>query len=339
VLHRQFTTSTGTFHLETGERIDNAIHVLGLVRLLLVSLIPIVIAIACAGGAWLSGQALKPVRDIADAAAAISIENLAGRLPVPETGDEIARLTAVLNSMLARLESAVRTLSQFVADASHELRTPLSVIRTTAELALRRPRSAESHHAALQEIAAETERMTQLVEDLLILARTDTGSVEMPLTPIDLRDVVSSVCSEVRRLAGLRNVDVHTSLGHQSITIPGNQAALHRLFLVLLDNALKYSAPGGKVNVILNPIESRVTVSIENFGPEISPEDLPHIFKRFYRSDRARTGDGYGLGLSLAESIARAHGATIDVRTGASTIFAVTFAFSQSSVSRRMLAV
>ena len=156
-------------------------HTLDLLRLLLWSMIPVVIVIACLGGAWLSGRALKPVNDITAAALTISIENLSERLPVPATGDELARLTEVLNTMFARLESAVKTLSQFVADASHELRTPLAVIRTTAELALRRARTPESYRDSLQEVAAEAERMTRLVEELLILARSDAATAEMPL--------------------------------------------------------------------------------------------------------------------------------------------------------------
>jgi len=245
----------------------------------------------------------------------------------------------VLNSMLARLEAAVKTLSQFVADASHELRTPLSVIRTTAELALRRPREAASYRDSLQDIAAETDRMTRLVEDLLALARSDTGTVEMPLDPVEVRGIVEDVCAEVRRLAELRDLRIHAELGDREITIAGNRAALHRLFLVVLDNALKFSPAGGTVNVSLRVEDSKAIVAIEDFGSGIRPEDLPHIFKRFYRADRARSGSGYGLGLSLAESIARSHGAQIEVRTGASTVFEVRFAFSQSSASVRMLAV
>ena len=138
MLRREFAIKGDQFVLETRHPSGRCPHVLHLLELLLWSLIPVVIAIACIGGAWLSGRALKPVRDVTGAALNISIENLSGRLPVPATGDEIARLAAVLNSMLARLEAAVTTLSQFAADASHELRTPLAVIRTTAELALRR---------------------------------------------------------------------------------------------------------------------------------------------------------------------------------------------------------
>jgi signal transduction histidine kinase len=344
VLRRQFELNGELFDLEVRAPMDGVLHTLELLRFLLLGLIPVVIAIACVGGAWLSGRALKPVNDIAAAALTISIENLSARLPVPETGDEIARLTKVLNTMLGRLESAVRTLSQFVADASHELRTPLTLIRTTAELGMRRSRPAEDYRDALREIAAETERMTQLVEDLLILARSDTGTAEMPLDPVDVREIVEGVCAEMRRLAELRQLQIKMTPGsaapvfggRRPATIAGNRPALHRLFLLLLDNALKYSDAGSEVNVavsVANGKEPRVAVSVENFGAGISQNDLPHIFKRFYRADRVRGGGGYGLGLSLAQSIARSHGAVIEARSGeGSTVFEVTFPFREANV-------
>jgi signal transduction histidine kinase len=326
VLHRQFSLNGETFNLEVGASLVEVLHTLDLLRLLLLSLIPVVIAIASLGGAWLARRALNPVRDLAAAALTISIENLSERLPVPDTGDEFARLTEVLNTMLARLESAVKTLSQFVADASHELRTPLAVIRTTADLALRRARSPESYRDSLQDIAAETERMTQLVEDLLLLARSDTGRAEMPLEPIDVRDVLQGVCSEMRMLAGLRQIQVKMALGDEAAIIAANRPALHRLFLVLLDNALKYSRTGGDVKVSAHPVDAQVLVAVEDSGPGISEADLPHIFKRFYRADPARGSGGYGLGLALAESIARSHRASIEVETSESgSVFRVRF--------------
>jgi len=145
MLERRFSVNGEQFDLEVGAPLADIQHFLSLLRLLLWSLIPVVIVLGCIGGAWLSGRALKPVQDVTNAALAISIENLSGRLPVPATGDEIAGLAAVLNSMLARLEAAVTTLSQFAGDASHEVRTPLAVIRTTAELALRRERAPEAY--------------------------------------------------------------------------------------------------------------------------------------------------------------------------------------------------
>ncbi|HUA84297.1 MAG TPA: HAMP domain-containing sensor histidine kinase [Bryobacteraceae bacterium] len=329
---RQFVSGGETYHLEAGEPVDSVLHTLDLLRLLLLSLIPLVIAVASAGGAWLSRRALKPVGQIAQAAHAISIENLSERLPVPATADEIARLSQVLNAMLDRLEAAVKTLSQFVADASHELRTPLAVIRTTAELALRRARSPEVYRGSLQEIAAETERMTQLVEDLLTLARSDTGTVEMPLAPLDVRGVLESVCAELRGLADVRRIRIEASLGQDALLILANGPALHRLFMVLLDNAIKYSRDGGEVHLAAERSDSHIVVTVADSGIGISAADLPHIFQRFYRADSARGDGGYGLGLSLAESIAKAHGAEIEVysREGEGSVFRVKFAVRAS---------
>ena len=206
----RFSSAGQSFDLEVGAPMANLVHTLQLLRVLLLSLLPPVIVIACVGGWWLSGRALKPIQDITAAAGAISIENLSQRLPVPATRDELSRLTEVLNSMLARLESAVKQLSQFAADASHELRTPLAVIRTTAELALRRTRAPESYRESLAEIAAETERMTQLVEDLLTLARSGTEASQMPRSPLDLAALLSEVSAGLRPLAESRQIRIET---------------------------------------------------------------------------------------------------------------------------------
>jgi len=327
MLERRFKVNDQEFDLEVGAPLGDVRHVLDLLRLLLWSLIPVVIAIACVGGAWLSGRALKPVQDVTNAAMTISIENLAGRLPVPDTGDEIAHLAAVLNSMLARLEAAVTTLSQFAGDASHELRTPLAVIRTTAELALRRERMPEAYRAALQEVAGGSERMTQLIEDLLTLARSDAGVVEMPRKAIDLREVLAEVSEEVASLADAAGIRVTKAFCDGPAIVSANRQALHRLFMVLLDNALKYSRAGGDVVLTVTRGDGLVSASVEDFGEGIGETDLPHIFKRFYQADRARTAGGHGLGLSLADSIAKAHGVEIEVRSvgGKGTTFRVVF--------------
>lgn len=342
MMQHQFQIGDQNFYLELGTPTEDVVYVLGLLRLLLWSLVPVVVAIACIGGFWVSRRALKPVQDVTAAALMISIENLSGRLPVPATGDEVARLAEVLNSMLGRLESAVKTLSQFAADASHELRTPLAVIRTTAELALRRGRSPESYRESLQNVVAEAERMTQLVEDLLTLARSDTAVTAMPRLPVDLRDILTAVYEEMAGLASQRQIHIKLTLGARPAVIAGNRPALHRLFVLLLDNALKYSHIGGAVLVEINHFDinhadinhfdinhadvdhagsdhadGRLSVTVRDFGTGIQEADLPHIFERFYRADRARSGGGHGLGLPLAETIARAHGASIEVRSTA----------------------
>jgi len=327
-VERRFKIGHDAFQLRISSSLAAIDHTLDLLRLLLLSLVPLVVAIACAGGAWLSRRALKPVDEITSAARMIGIDNLSLRLRTPQTGDELQRLTEVWNTMLGRLEAAVKTLSQFAADASHELRTPLAVIRTSAELALRRARSPEAYRDSLAEISREAERMTQLVEDLLFLARNDARATEMPMEPLDLDALLREVCGELLGVAGARRIRILLEGPRdRAVLVSGNPAALRRLFLVLLDNAIKYSHAGSEVIVDVSTGEETATVTVEDFGVGIGPADRPHIFQRFYQADKARTDGGFGLGLSLADSIVRAHGATMEVTSeeGSGSKFRVVF--------------
>jgi signal transduction histidine kinase len=204
------------------------------------------------------------------------------------------------------------------------------VIRTSAELALRRARSPESYRDSLIEIAAEAERMTQLVDDLMFLARNDARATEMPMAPLDPGALLSEACGELLGVAGARQIRIRRESSGRGALISGNPAALRRLFLVLLDNAIKYSHPGSEVIVALSSGDGAVTVTVEDFGIGIGAADRPHIFNRFYQADQARTDGGFGLGLSLAESIARVHGATIDVMSeeGSGSTFRLIFALA-----------
>lgn len=335
VFRKRFVWDGETFDLEAGAS-TRAIHrTLDLLRFLLLSLIPAVIAIACVGGAWLSRRALRPVDEITLAARTIQIDNLSQRLPVTETGDELQRLTEVWNSMLERLESAVTTLSQFAADASHELRTPLAVIRTSAELALRRARTTESYRESLEEISVEAERMTQLVEDLLFLAHTAYRSTTLKADAVDLKAILRDVSAELRDLAELRKIEVRMHYPPEEVVVRGSAPALRRLFLALLDNALKYSHAGGTVDVTVSPGGAPVTVTIKDCGIGIASTDLPHIFRRFYRADKARTSDGYGLGLSIASTIAQEHSASISATSaeGEGSAFSVEFRYAGTNSS------
>jgi signal transduction histidine kinase len=338
IVRRQFPAAGEMFDLEVGAPTNEVENTLRLLGILLLVLMPVVIGAACVGGAWLSGRALKPVEEATAAALMISIENLAGRLPVPPTEDEVARLTQVLNVMLERLETAVRALSQFAADASHELRTPLAVIRATAEAAARRPRPAEEYRTALSAIAADAARMTRLIEDLLTLARSETSTVEMPLAALDLRDVLGRACEEMRGLGEARQIRFEEALGDEPLWISGNEAALHRLFLVLLDNAVKYSHPGAVVRVRAEAAGGNAIAVVEDSGVGISAADLPHIFERFYRAGPIQNGEGHGLGLTLAESIAHAHGATIEAQSHerAGSVFRVCFPVRDTTAQSRL---
>ena len=313
-IRKQFNIGSDVYRLQISSSLHAIEHTLDLLQLLLWSLVPVVIAVACAGGMWLSRRALKPVDEITTAARSIGIDNLSLRLETPQTGDELQRLTEVWNTMLGRLEGAVKTLSQFAADASHELRTPLAVIRTSAELALRRARTPDSYRGSLVEIAEEAERMTQLVDDLLFLARNEARATEMPMEPLDVNVLVREVSVELLDLAAARKVAIRNeSPPDRAAPVSGNRAALRRLFLVLMDNAIKYSPAESEVLVRISQGGEAVVVTVQDFGLGISAADRPHIFKRFYQADKARTDGGFGLGLSLAESIVRAHDAAIEV--------------------------
>jgi two-component system heavy metal sensor histidine kinase CusS len=315
-LQRRFQVGGVTFNLELSASLRPIRRTLELLQILLLSLVPAVVLIASLGGAWLSRRALKPVDDVTSAARLTGIDNLSQRLPVSDTGDELQRLTEVWNSMLGRLEAAVNTLSQFSADASHELRTPLSVIRTSAELALRRARTPEAYRESLHEISAEAERMTQLVEDLLLLARTGAQPSEMPKEPLDFRDLLAETADQMRGLAQTRQITIRTVWPSGSIVVvSGNRAALRRLLLVLLDNAIKYSHPNSEVTVSLTHENGYAAATIEDSGVGISVADQSHIFQRFYQADKARRDGGFGLGLSLAHNIARAHATGIDLES------------------------
>jgi len=291
---------------------------------------PALLLLASAGGYWMSRRALAPVEQITRTAAQIQAENLSDRLPLSGAGDELDHLSATLNAMLARLDDSFRRITQFTADASHELRTPVAIIRTTAEVTRGKPRAEKEYVEALDRILAESERTTELIEDLMLLARSDANAEELPLEPVRLDELALSTCSDAGSLAETAGVALAVD-GLEPCIVRGDRRALRRVVLILLDNAFKYSNPGGQVRVSVGfstPGNQRAAVlQVRDTGVGIAPEHLPHIFERFYRAskDRSRKSDGVGLGLSIARSIARRHGGDIDVesRLGAGSTFRV----------------
>jgi len=298
-------------------------------RILLLVLIPFAVLTASIGGRWLSRRALRPVDELTAAARSISAVNLSERLAVPETGDELERLAETWNSMLARLEASLKRLSRFTADASHELRTPLAVIRTTAELAARRPRSAEAYRDALDQVAAESERMTRLLDDLLLLARVDAEAVDMPKSALNLAALVKDLCSQLTFLADAKQVQIAFNASAATPLVLGNEAAIRRLILALLDNAVKYSRQGGTVRVVLQTTAEQVILEVIDNGPGIEESEMAFIFERFYRGAHSQNSaqEGAGLGLSLAAGLAERNSAQIEVvsQPGEGATFRVLF--------------
>ena len=280
---------------------------------------PLLLIGASIGGYWMSRRALAPVEQIARTAADIEARNLAKRLPLSGSGDELDHLSATLNGMFARLDNAFRRITQFTADASHELRTPAAIIRTTAEVARRKPRTSPEYESALDRILAESERTTALIEDLMLLARADSRVEDIDHEPVPMPALVREACGGADALARAAGIQL-SAFELKECTVQGDPAALRRALLILLDNAIKYSKPGGLVEVRLEaPSDGRSSAVLEvrDNGIGIAPQDLPHIFERFYRAskDRSRRVEGVGLGLSIAQSIAHRHGGELQIES------------------------
>jgi heavy metal sensor kinase len=290
----------------------------GLERFLwiLVAAIPFILALASAGGYWMSRRALAPVDGITNAARSISAQNLSQRLPVPPTGDELQRLSATLNAMFERLDAAFGRVTRFTADASHELRTPIAFMRTTAEVALRKQRPEEDYRNALAQILSELERTSGLVEDLLLLARADSGS-QMQRERVDLLQTVVEACEKGKVLAEAKGVAFDWRPPAAALGLQGDRQAIRRLLLILIDNAVKYTGAGGQVRLGVVRTNGNAVINVEDSGIGISETDLPHIFDRFYRADKARSKEtgGAGLGLAIAQWIVAAHRGEIHVES------------------------
>jgi heavy metal sensor kinase len=285
-------------------------------RLILWLAAPLLLIGAGLGGYLISRRALNPVDRITAAAESISISNLSDRLEVPKTSDELQRLSETLNRMLSRLNSAVQRISQFTADASHELRAPISLIRTTAELAVHHKRTNDEYHEDMVQILGESERTSKLIDSLLLLARADAGEAELQHELTDVSTSVRGALDQARTLAAKKRIEVAAEID-APIVVRGDGEALRRLSFILIDNAIKYSPQGGRVEVGLRGVDGQAVISVSDVGIGISESDLPHVFDRFWRADkvRSRGTGGAGLGLSIARWIVDQHHGTIDVES------------------------
>jgi signal transduction histidine kinase len=277
-------------------------------------------------GYWMSGRALAPVDQIRRQADSIDPTDLTARLQVPRNDDELGRLARTLNSMLSRIEAGFRSVEQFTADASHELRAPLAFIITAGDVSLRRPRSREELAEVLEKIIAEARRMARLVEDLLTLARGDAQPGSVNQEQIDVTALLAEVTERLEPAASAKELELHTSLPKECVYVNGVASDLRRLFLILLDNAIKYTDKGA-INTTLVKQRGEVIVTVKDTGIGIEAAELPRIFDRFRRADkvRSRALGGFGLGLSLAAQIAQRHQGSIAVKSvlGKGSSFAV----------------
>ncbi len=293
--------------------------------LLLAGIGGVILVFGMAGGAWLTARAIRPIHDISNTAARISEGDLSQRISVRETESELGQLAGVLNSTFSRLESAFAQQKQFTSDAAHELRTPVSVILTQTQSALNRERSAPEYRQSLEACQRSAQRMRGLIESLLELARLEAGQEQMRRSPTDLSRIAADCVEQLRPLAAERGIQIETDLPPAPCS--GDDGRLAQVVTNLLSNAVHHNVEGGIIRITSGSEAGFATVRVEDEGPGIAPEHLPHIFDRFYRADAARTTSKgrTGLGLAISKAIVDAHQGTIEVKSelGRGTKFTV----------------
>jgi len=292
--------------------LDNVQEALARLRQALLLGSPLLALAAAFGGYFLAARALAPIDQITRTARRISAEDLSRRLDLPATNDEVGRLAATFDGMLARLDDAFRRERQFTADASHELRTPLAAMQAILSVTRAQRRSPEDYEAALADLADETDRLRGLTEDLLRLARGETPP-EGVSEEIDLSTLLDDVADSLRPLAEAKGLALICDVP-AGLAVTGDRDALIRLFVNLLDNAVKYTARGS-VTVAARAGVGGLQVTVADTGSGMAAEDLPHVFDRFYRADQGRTEHGTGLGLAIARQIAQGHGGALTVES------------------------
>ena len=316
-LSQRISAGGHTYVVEIGGPADDEVETLNLFSSYLLIFAPILLLVAALVGYWLSRRALAPVDELVRTAREVTGSNLSGRVRKLETGDELQRLSDTLNEMLDRIEESFSHITQFTADASHELRTPVSLIRTEAELALRRSRGEAEYQEALRHILLEAERTTKLIEQLLSLSRADSGRETLQMQPVDLRLMLRSVADAWQQVAAVRGLQFSATIPVQDAFVMGEETLLRRVADILLDNAFKYTPASGVIRLRLEPEGENLVMTVKDSGAGIAKEEHSKIFERFYRVDKARSRaeGGTGLGLAIARWIVTQHRGEITVQS------------------------
>lgn len=316
-----------TFHIHAAVPTEPFDQALDRFRLIEQEGFPALVLIASLLGYWLSGKSLAPVDKIIRTAEMIGVDNLSRRLEVPRPHDELRRLTETLNAMLGRIESSFHKITQFTADASHDLRTPVAVMRATAEIALRKPRTQAEYEEALSRVLQTSVETSAMLENLLMIARADAGAAGLEMHPVDLKSHIRRAQEHGEILAATKSLSFSSQLPESAVLVKGDAIAIDRLLMILVDNAVKYTPPGGRCEIALTMSEAEAHIAVKDSGVGIESEDLESIFERFYRADKTRSREisGAGLGLAIARWIANVHGGSITAESviGAGSVFRV----------------
>lgn len=308
--------------VQVAQSLDDVEDVLDRLLVTLYVSVPILVIIAGMGGYFLASRALAPIDQITSTTRQISAEDLSARLNIFTTEDEVGRLTQTLNDMLARLDDSFQRERQFTNDASHELRTPLTAMQAILGVIREKRRTPEEYEQALDDLNEETDRLRTLVENLLQLARGEKQESDL-FEEVNLSTLLKDLTDSLRPMAQAKNLSLVCEPS-ENLIISGDSDELIRLFVNLLDNAIKYTERGG-INISANHNDKNILIKVSDTGIGIRAEDIPHIFDRFYRVEESRTVRGAGLGLAITKEIVRAHSGKFEVHSkiGQGTVFAV----------------
>ena len=327
VMAIRVTTHGQRESLVVGESLDTTNEAVKKILVLLLIAAPIALAAAGAAGWWVVNHALLPVDRMRRKAERIGIDHLHERVSAPNPTDEIGQLAATLNAMLDRLESDVAARRRLVADASHELRTPLAAMRAELDVSLRDPDLTDAEHATLQSVREDVDRMSRTVDNLLTLALADDRRLELVQTPVALDELARSIADSMEALAAGRDVRVWSEASDESCSALGDAQRLGQALTNLIENAIKFTPPGGEVVVSSWRSSGEVGVTVSDTGAGIPAEASSHVFERFYRADpsRSRESGGSGLGLAICYEIMAAHSGRIWVRSaeGSGSAFSI----------------
>jgi len=314
--------------IQVAQSLDAVTSTLQRLVLLLAIIVPLTLAFASIGGVWFAQRALAPMDRITRAAQRISAQDLGQRLDLNLPDDEVGRLARTFDAMLERLDEAFRRERQFTADASHELRTPLTVMRGEIDVVLNRPRSKDEYTRVLRELGTDVDRLTEMANDLLMLARADASKLPLQLGAVSAARLLQAVAEEMRPLAEERGITL-LERADETLTLWADEDKLLHVLFNLIENALKFTPRDGTITLSAARDNHHAVIAVADTGIGVAAEHLPHLFERFYRVDEAHASHtgGAGLGLAIAHALVVAQGGTITAHSvvGQGTTFTIRF--------------
>ena len=314
MMTQSFDFAVGTLTFQAADSLEETAELMGSFRMIVLAIFPAVFIVCILGVFLITGWALRPLGSFSGKVGEITEENLGERLDERGTAAELRPLAASFNTMLGRLEESFSKQRQFLSDASHELRTPTSIIKSFCDITLGRERGAQEYRDALKKIGETVNRMCDIINRILVISRMDSKTIQFKPARVELMDLMKDVKRLIEQTALHKGVTM--SIGGRDVAVKGDREGLTEVFTNIVENAIKYNRPGGRVDINVGEFMGNAVVSVEDTGIGIPEEELERIFDRFYRVDASRgVTVGSGLGLSIVKTIIEAHGGRIEVKS------------------------